>query len=105
MKSEMDNGSSSWGSSIGTLLLGACIGAAVAILYTPRSGNEVRAQLTDTANQMKDKAMDLKSLAVEKAEQVKEMAASKVQQMGGQAGDMGAQARQSADRVADTLRE
>jgi gas vesicle protein len=47
------------GSNIALLLLGAAIGAGVALLFAPQSGEDTRAQLRRSARRMKRKAHDL----------------------------------------------
>ena len=49
----------SYGSSLVIFLLGAAVGATVAILYAPMTGAETRAQIADKAGTLKDKATDL----------------------------------------------
>lgn len=47
------------GSGIALFLLGAAVGAGVALLFAPQSGDETRAQLRRGARKMKRKARDL----------------------------------------------
>jgi gas vesicle protein len=47
------------GSGIALFLLGAAVGAGVALLFAPQSGEETRAQLRRGARKMKRKARDL----------------------------------------------
>jgi gas vesicle protein len=47
------------GSSIALFLLGAAVGAGVALLFAPQSGEDTRAQLRRSARRMKRKARDL----------------------------------------------
>jgi len=42
------------GSNIGWFLTGACIGAAAAVLYAPKSGKDTRKYLTDKTQQGRD---------------------------------------------------
>ena len=64
--------------SVGTpvmcFLLGAAVGATVALLTAPATGSEMRYKLKEKASQVKDKAYELKDLAAEKAEAWKEKA-------------------------------
>ncbi|MDZ4723602.1 MAG: YtxH domain-containing protein [candidate division Zixibacteria bacterium] len=50
------NDPSNSGSSWGTFLLGAAIGAEVAFLYAPRPGSEVRQMIVDKSKQVKGMA-------------------------------------------------
>ena len=76
--SDHNDNSGSYGSTLLIFLLGAAVGATVAILYAPMSGTETRAQIADKATQLKDKATDLKDQVVEKASQWKDAAADKL---------------------------
>ena len=49
------------GLSLMTFILGAAVGATVAILYAPQPGTETRAQIAEKAGQLKDKAGELKN--------------------------------------------
>ncbi len=71
--------SGSIASSLMVFLLGAAVGATVAILYAPTSGVETRAQLATKADELKDKAVELKDQAVEKAGKLKDSAVAKIQ--------------------------
>ena len=66
------------GTSLIVFLLGAAVGATVAILYAPMSGTETRAQIADKASTLKDKATELKDQVVEKASTWKEAATEKL---------------------------
>jgi|SwirhisoilCB1_FD_contig_31_2719082_length_431_multi_2_in_0_out_0_1 Gas vesicle protein len=71
----------SYGSSLVIFLLGAAVGATVAILYAPMTGAETRAQIVDKAGTLKEKATDLKEQVVEKATQWKDAATEKLSTM------------------------
>jgi gas vesicle protein len=47
------------GSGIGLFLLGAAVGAGIALLFAPQSGEETRAQLRRGARKIKRRARDL----------------------------------------------
>jgi gas vesicle protein len=68
----------SYGSSLVIFLLGAAVGATVAILYAPMSGMETRANIATKAEDLKHKATDLKDQVVEKASHWKDAAAEKL---------------------------
>lgn len=44
--------------SLGAFLVGGLVGAAVALLYAPKSGTETREDLVETSRIVKDRAMD-----------------------------------------------
>lgn len=46
------------GSGVGSFILGALLGAGVALLFAPRSGEETQAELRDRARQLRDTAED-----------------------------------------------
>ena len=46
------------GSSVGSFLLGALVGAGIALLFAPMSGEETRDELTRRAQDLKDQARD-----------------------------------------------
>ena len=52
------------------LVIGGAVGAAVALLYAPRSGAETRDQLKQRGEELKDGAQDLVERAVHKAEEL-----------------------------------
>lgn len=67
MSQEQDNQNQDFnlGSNLAWFLTGAFIGAAVAILYAPKSGKETRQYLTDKVQQSKDAVTDTSSSIVE----------------------------------------
>jgi len=71
--------SGSVGTSLLVFLLGAAVGATVAILYAPNAGAETRAQLANKADDLKDKANELKGQAMDKANQIKDTAVTRIQ--------------------------
>ena len=96
---DMRDDSSSIGMSLLTFLLGAAVGAAVAILYAPQTGVETRQQIAEKAGQLKDKASDIKDQVVDKASQWKDRAANMIQQAGERTADA---ANVTADQVRNT---
>jgi gas vesicle protein len=68
----------SYGANLLVFLLGAAVGATVAILYAPMTGAETRAQIAEKAGDLKEKAGDLKNTVVEKASQWKDAATEKL---------------------------
>ncbi|MEK5037871.1 YtxH domain-containing protein [Sporosarcina sp. FSL K6-3457] len=69
------------GSAAGTFLFGALvggiIGAATALFLTPKSGSEMRGDLTTQAIQLKDKSIEISSVAKEKATEFTSVAKEK----------------------------
>ena len=59
----------------GKLLVGASIGAAVALLFAPKKGEELRKDLTDKINEMLNKAKNVDS------EEVKNNIESKIEEI------------------------
>jgi gas vesicle protein len=82
-----DEGRATMGSNLVFFLVGAAVGAAVAILYAPMSGEETRGQIVEKAGELKGKATEIKDQVVDKAGQWKEAAASKIQDLKGTATD------------------
>lgn len=65
----------SGGSFVGGVILGALVGAAVALLYTPMTGEEARKVLKKKALLAKKKAMEMKDEMAEELGDLKERAA------------------------------
>jgi len=76
------NGASSF---LGGVILGALVGAGVALLYAPQTGEETRKQLKVKADEAKKKGLALKKEALEKMDEVKDEAAEKVDEYKGKA--------------------
>lgn len=53
---------------VGTFLKGAMVGAALALLFTPKSGEELRKELMQKKEEAKNKAKDYTDMAKEKGE-------------------------------------
>jgi gas vesicle protein len=62
------------------VLLGGIIGAATALLLAPKTGTELRENITTQAGQLKDKTKDLSSTAMEKTTQL----SKQIQEQSGQ---------------------
>lgn len=73
------------GSFLTGVILGALVGAGVALLYAPQTGEETRKQLKVKADEAKKKALAMKKEAMEKMEKVKGEAAEKVDELKGKA--------------------
>jgi gas vesicle protein len=99
-----DENQGSYGSTLVAFLLGVAVGGACAMLYSPMSGRETRAQIAEKAGAFKDKAADLKDQVVEKANQWKEVATSKMQGMADRAADTMDAAKDGATNIARTAK-
>ena len=84
------------GNKVGTFLIGGLVGAAVALLYAPRSGYETRAMVTDKMNAAWGEAQELGAQASDKAQQVYQDATSKGQEVVHDVAAKGQQAVQDA---------
>jgi gas vesicle protein len=93
----------SYGSTLMVFLLGAAVGATVAILYAPMAGNETRAQIADRASTLKDKASGLKDQVVETASHWKEVATEKLSTLAHREADAARAAVDGAAEVGQTV--
>ena len=100
----MDDNNSAIGTSLITFLLGVAVGATVAVLYAPASGEETRKQLADKAGEIKDKAGELKEQVAQRATEWKDRAAHMINRAEERGSEMMDSAADSARRVADTVR-
>lgn len=78
------------GTSLLVFLLGVAVGATVAILYAPAAGSETRAQISEKAVHLKDRAADVGHQMVDKASQVRERVVSRANQAASEASNGGA---------------
>ena len=60
----------SFGSMLSGFLIGGLIGAAVALLAAPQSGEETRAMIGDKANELKSRAADMAQETKDRAQKV-----------------------------------
>ena len=90
------------GNKVGTFLIGGLVGAAVALLYAPRSGYETRAMVTDKMNAAWGEAQELGAQASDKAQQVYQDATSKGQELYGAAS---ARVQEAADNIKPVFSE
>jgi gas vesicle protein len=70
--SSHENEEGSYASTLLVFLLGVAVGATVAILYAPMTGQETRTQIADKAGKLRDRATEIKDQVVEKASQLRE---------------------------------
>jgi gas vesicle protein len=83
------------GSGIGLFLLGAAVGAGLALLFAPQSGEETRADIRRVARKAKRKARDLGESGRELAEDLLETGREAVEELA----DTGRSAFRSAKRT------
>jgi gas vesicle protein len=80
-----------FGSMFSGFILGSLIGATVALLAAPQSGEETRAMIRDRASDMRDQAMDMADQTKNKAQQmasdIKDQASDTVQKVKNKASD------------------
>ena len=72
-----ENESSGAGSFLMGALVGGVIGAAAALFLAPKTGSEMRGNLTTQATQLKDKSIEISSVAKEKATELTSVAKEK----------------------------
>jgi gas vesicle protein len=65
--------------SFGSLLRGVIIGAAIGLLFAPRSGRETRDMLAQRSNTIKDKAVDMANDTRNRAQNVIDDTRNKIQ--------------------------
>ena len=64
--------------SFGSFMMGAILGAGLALLFAPKSGEETRSLLSEKGNEIKDKGYEFKDKATEVAKDTKEKAQSTI---------------------------
>jgi gas vesicle protein len=88
------------------LVLGGLVGAGIALLMAPQSGEETRAQIRDTSVELKDRANETMAEAREKAEAItadsRRRAEEIIAEARTSADKMMAEARQKADEIKST---
>jgi len=90
------------------LLVGAALGAAAAILFAPKSGEETRQQIKDLADQQKENLKNQWEQTKEKAAGVADAAKEKLNDVAGQTKDTvdtyADKAKGAVDQVADNTK-
>ena len=81
-------------STIGTLIFGGILGAAIALLMAPKSGAELRADLKDEASRMGERISEGSS-------DITQSVKSKINQLGSKAEQMGEQMGENAEQMGD----
>jgi gas vesicle protein len=89
------------------LIVGGLIGAAMALLMAPQSGEETRAQIRDASLELKDRANETIAEAREKAEAITADARRRAEEITADARKRGeeivAEARKKADEIQSTV--
>lgn len=89
------------------LIVGGLIGAALALLMAPQSGEETRAQIRDVSLELKDRANDTIAEAREKAEAITADARRRAEEITAdarkRAEEIVAEARKKADEIQSTI--
>ncbi|MDC3415791.1 YtxH domain-containing protein [Aquibacillus salsiterrae] len=62
-------------------LIGGIVGASMALLFAPKSGKELRSNLNQSANYVKDRAYEWKDIAYEKGSEWKDVAKDNYSQL------------------------
>ena len=95
----MDDYTNGRGISTGAaLLIGAAVGAGLALLYAPRSGRETRQQLSDGAHRLRERANDTYGTVSARARQTADRAR-------GVASDVQSKGKYVVDRARDAYRQ
>ena len=82
-----DEDSNGTGSFIAGAIIGGVIGAATALFLAPKTGREMREDLTTQASQLKDKSIELSSTAKDKAVELSSTAKDKAAELSSAAKD------------------
>ena len=69
------------GTSLVFFMLGAAVGATVALLYAPQDGESTRKYIGDRAEQAKDKAADITSKTADRAKELTTSATEKAKEI------------------------
>ncbi|HZO87050.1 MAG TPA: YtxH domain-containing protein [Chthonomonadaceae bacterium] len=77
----MENRGSNAGYGLMMFFLGACVGAAVALLYAPQEGEAMRRTIGEKANEYKDKASEVTSNVAQTAKEKWSQASDRVSEM------------------------
>ncbi len=80
------------------LVIGGLIGAAIGVLFAPKSGRETRQDLVDKADELLAKAKEEYARAAEKSKAAYEAAAARLKEVEGTA-------REKVDEISGTLEE
>jgi gas vesicle protein len=87
------------------LVVGSLVGAAAALLYAPKKGNEFRNDLRDTSIKLKERTMQKKDETMLKAKLGKMDAKDAVESMKDKSSSMSVSARQKLQEAKNTVKE
>jgi gas vesicle protein len=87
------------------LVVGSLVGAAAALLYAPKKGNEFRNDLRDTSIKLKERTMQKKDETMLKAKLGKMDAKDAVNSMKEKSGSMSVSARQKLQEAKNSVKE
>jgi gas vesicle protein len=87
------------------LVLGGLVGAAAALLYAPKKGNEMRESLRESSLKLKDRTLQMKDETMLKAQLGKMEAKDKVESMKDKKSNMNFSARQKLQEAKNTVEE
>ena len=93
------------GDFIGGLIVGGLIGAALGILYAPKSGKETREDIARKADEILTKAKEEYELAVEKSKKAYEATVARLKEFEQKAKEKVAEAEELAERGKESLDE
>lgn len=90
------------GTSLVFFMLGAAVGATVALLYAPQDGESTRKYIGDRAVEAKDKAADITMKTADKAKELTANVADKAKEITSNVSD---QAKTHVDRIANKAQD
>lgn len=97
------------GKKTGGFILGALIGgaaaAATALLFSPKSGKELRAALADKADELKDQLVDYTDIAIEKGIELSSVAKASTEDIRVKLQDQASQFKDTVTKSAVNLKE
>ena len=85
------------------LLIGTFLGAAIALLFAPASGEQTRSQLKDKSIELKNRAQDLSWEAGQRADALKSKGQQLFDEQKGRFKDAVSEGRQAAERKKEEL--
>lgn len=80
-KQKEQNRNSSTSNFLLGVLIGSVVGAATALLFAPKSGKELRIDITNQYENLKDKSSELKETVIEKSSDLTNAAKEKTEQL------------------------
>ena len=92
----------SLGTSVVFFMLGAAVGASVALLYAPQDGASTRKYIGDKAGEVKDKATDITVKTADKAKEITSTAADRAKEI---TSNVTNQAKSHVDKLANKAQD